>query len=148
MSGGWVLGSGLADRVARIPGEYLAVVAGDLGRCVYPLRAGDGRWTVQALPLWSSALYVALGQGRHCLYTGIVQRGTREQPDMRGLRERTAEHYRNNQPYQMRATWWYLWVIPLHHGVLREDLETWETTGRRATACPQTRKSRLLRAVS
>ncbi|MFI7445807.1 hypothetical protein [Nonomuraea indica] len=77
-----------------------------------------------------------------------MQRGTREQPDMRALRERTAEHYRDNQPYQVRDTWWHLWVIPLHHGVPREDLETWETTVRWATASPQTRKSRLLRPTS
>jgi hypothetical protein len=148
MSRGWILGSQLAERVARIPGPHLAVDASDLVRCVYSLHEGHGRWTGQALPLWSSALYVALDHDQHCMYTGIVQRGTIDRPNMRALRDRTAEHYRDNQPRQARATWWRLWVIPLHHGVSREDLEKCETTVRWTTASPQTCKSRLLQHAS
>ncbi|MFF5393459.1 hypothetical protein ACFY5H_35080 [Streptomyces sp. NPDC013012] len=145
MGAGWTLGLGLASRVAAIPGPRLATPAEHLRACVYPLRESDGTWTFRLLPSWPTAIYVALDRNHGCLYTGIVQRGTAEHPDMNAVRDRTREHYRDNQPPEARHTWHHLWVIPLEHNTPRANLETWETRVRRQTASTQTRKSSLLR---
>ncbi|MBG7704793.1 hypothetical protein HCJ76_43720 [Streptomyces sp. MC1] len=144
MTTGWSLSTALATDIAAAPGSHLAVPASALVTCVYALRDRHGAWTTQALPLWPAALYVALDEQHRCLYTGVVQRGTTEHPDMNAIRHRTAEHYRDNEPPEARTTWHHLWVIPLHHGLPRADLEEWETRVRRRTASPQTRRSRLL----
>ncbi|MEV5522322.1 hypothetical protein ACWCV2_01570 [Streptomyces pseudogriseolus] len=143
MSTGWALSAQLAASVAAIPGQRLAVATEQLVTCVYSLRERNGTFTTRRLPPWSSAIYVALDEHRRCLYTGIVQRGTTKYPDPRAIKDRTAEHYRNNEPIETRATWHHLWVIPLHHGVPRPQLEAWETRVRQQTASPQTRRSRL-----
>lgn len=98
MSAGWILGPGLASRVAAIPGPRLATPAEHLQACDYPLRESDGTWTFRFLPSWPTAIYVALDRHHGCLYTGIVQRGTTEHPDVNAVRDRAREHYRDNQP--------------------------------------------------
>lgn len=148
MKTGWTLQPALAERIATLTEPCLAVAADDLVRCVYPLRDRERDWSVKALPLWSSALYVALDHAHRCLYTGIVQRGTDEGSNSKAIRVRISEHYRCNQPRQTRSTWFYLWVVPLQYGVPRKDLEKWETILRWATASPQTCKSRLLYPAS
>ncbi|MFI0813879.1 hypothetical protein [Streptomyces echinatus] len=148
MTAGWTLSARLATAIAAVPGSHLTVPANALATCVYPLRDRHGAWTTRALPLWPVALYVALDEQHRCLYTGAVQRGTTQRPDMNAIRHRTAEHYRGNEPPEARATWHYLWVIPLNHGLPRTDLEEWETQVRRRTASAQTRRSRLLRPAA
>lgn len=98
MSAGWTLGPGLAARIAVIPGPRLATPAEQLQACVYPLRESDGTWTFRFLPSWPTAIYIALDEHHACLYTGIVQRGTTEQPEANAIRDRTREHYRDNEP--------------------------------------------------
>ncbi|MGA5291584.1 hypothetical protein [Streptomyces pseudogriseolus] len=147
MSEGWTLGPDLAADVAAIPGQRLATSPETLRACVYPLREANGSWTFRHLPPWPTALYVALDDCYRSLYTGKVQRGTAERPDMNAVRDRTREHYRDNQPPEARHTWHHLWTIPIEHGVPGAELEAWETRVRRCTASPQTRKSALLRSA-